>query len=380
MRIRFGTDFQAILCTDGSYQGTKSSHLYNQGGCGFICHLLQANETWIGARTLPKTDPNNSAPVAEAEGTVMGLEFLASKKISRALIIHDNFDIHAFICNKSKSKKKCSRYAKLKDRIVALMSNMEAAYGCHVRSHQAGNNSLAENETADQLASLFMKFPQLGALPPMRLPPTGSITSSIINALKEKHGRNWNLFTCDTFPIKDAPRLPADARCDDCGCPSHTSATCFMKRHAPSMSAFPREKPRRSPGFCESFLDPSSINWENAPNVMDDFTFVMFLGTMFSLLVQEAHVVAAWDALVSLADYYYFSPHRSKLCKKKPKIIDDSDGPCFDPHVQLHSAEKEAKRLHTFATIAHDRKWGRAMNFVHKTERIHPLDPRLEQQ
>jgi ribonuclease HI len=378
IKIRFGTDFQAILCTDGSYQGNKSSHLYNQGGCGFICHLLQANETWVAARTLPKSDPNNSAPVAEAEGTVMGLEFLASKNISRALIIHDNYVIHAFICNKSKSKKKCSRYAKLKDRIVLLMSNMEAAYGCHVRSHQTGDNGLAENEIADQLASLFMKFPQLDTLSPMLLPSVGNITVSIINAFKVKYGHSWNIFTSDTFPIKASPCLPAATRCDDCGCPSHRTAACFMRRHAPSMSAFPREKPKRLPGFCESFLDPSSINWDNAPNVMDDFTFVMFLGTMFSLLVQESHVISAWDALISLSEYYYFSPHRSKLVKKKPKINQDSDGPCFDPNIQLHSAEKEAKRLHTFATIAHDRKWGRAMNFVHKTERINPIDPRLE--
>ena len=379
VKIKFGTDFQAILCTDGAYQGNKNSQHYNQGGCGFICHIFQTNETWIAARTLPKTDPNNSAPVSEAEGTLMGLQFLATKKISRALIVHDNYDMHSFIMNKSRSKKKCSRYAGLKDRIVTIMGKMDAVYGCHVRSHQK-ENGLAENEAADELASLLMRIPQLQEIAPMLLPSVPNIATPIINMFVEKYGNRWSWFTAESFPIKTMPTLPAPSQCTECGCPSHKSSACFLFRNHPSMSAFPREKPVRPAGFCDSFLDPASIDWDEAPNMIDDYTFVQFMGTMFSLLINPAKTSEAWECLIALSDHYYFNPMRSKLFRKKPKPHQDSDGICYDRNSLLHSSEEEAKRLHTFASIAHDRKWGRAMNFVHKTERIHPLDPRLANQ
>jgi hypothetical protein len=113
-RMRYGTDFQAVLVVDGSFQGNKTAAGYQQAGCGFICHLLNRNETWISAQHLHKSKGNNSAPVAEAESTVLGLNFLLEHNISRALIVHDNFDMHAFITNKNRSAKKCSRYARLK--------------------------------------------------------------------------------------------------------------------------------------------------------------------------------------------------------------------------------------------------------------------------
>ena len=378
IKIKYGTDFQAILCPDGSYQGNKTSQQYNQGGCGFICHIFQTNETWISARTLPKTDPNNSAPVSEAEATLMGLQFLAAKKITRVLIVHDNYDMHAFIMNKNRSKKKCSRYAGLKDRIVALMSKMDAVYGCHVRSHQ--KDGLAENEAADELASLVMRIPQLQEISPMLIPSVPNIAVPIVNMFIEKYGRRWSWFTAESFPIKSMPTLPAPSQCTECGCPSHKSHACFLTRHPPSMSAFPREKPARPAGFCDSFLDPSSVEWDDAPNIIDDHTFIQFMGTMFSLLINPSMASAAWDCLMSLSNHYYFNPMRSKLLRKKPKPHHDTDGICYDRDVQLHASEEEAKRLHTFASIAHDRKWGRAMNFVHKTERIHPLDIRLADQ
>ena len=381
IKIRFGTDFQAILCPDGSYQGNKQSPHYNQGGCGFICHIFHSRETWIAAKTLPKSDPNNSAPVSEAESTLMGFQFLASKNITRALIVHDNFDMHAFIMNKSRSKKKCSRYANLKDRIVEIMSKMDAVYGCHVRSHQGPNgNGLAENEAADQLASLFMRIPQLEVIAPMLISSVQNVAVPIIQMFKNKFGQTWSWFTEESFPIKSMPTLPASSQCEECGCPSHKTVSCFLLRSPPNKSAFPREKPARRPGFSESFLDPSSIDWDEAPAVLNDHAFVQFMGTMFSLLIQPSTAAAAWGALMTLSAIYFFNPLRSKLVKKKPKPHHDADGLCVDRDTLLCASEEESKRLHTFASIAHERKWGRAMNFVHKTERISPLDARLSDQ
>jgi hypothetical protein len=115
---RHSTDFQAVIVVDGSYQGNKNAERFQQAGCAFICHLLDRNETWIAAKHLPKSTGNNSAPVSEAEATLLASEFLVDKGISRALFVHDNYDMHSFICNKSRSAKRCSRYAKLKDRVV----------------------------------------------------------------------------------------------------------------------------------------------------------------------------------------------------------------------------------------------------------------------
>ena len=376
LRINYGANFQAIICPDGAFQGNREAVNYLHAGCGFICHIFVTRETWVSARHLPKAVGNNSAPVSEAEGTVSSLEFLLSKGITRALVVHDNYDMHSFICNKSTSKKKCSRYARLKERIVSLLARMDVVYGCHVRSH-AGSQGLAENEAADQLASLFMKYSQLGELPPTKLDHQFPTARTIMNQILAQFP-GFSLFTASTIPIQPMPVLPAPCQCESCGCPSHHKSTCFLLRHKPSMSSFTREKPARKPAFCESFLCPEDIDWNEAPNVMDDHTFVQFLGTMFSLCTKPASVTAAWMCIVQLAHFYFFSPFRNKLVKKKPEITRESDGPCVDE--QFAAFEVEASRMHTFARIAHDRKWGRAMRFVHKSERISPLDPRLEGQ
>ncbi len=376
-KVRFGTDFQAVLVVDGSYQGNKNAPLYQQAGCGFICHLLDRNETWIAAQHLPKSKSNNSAPVAEAEATVMGLNFLRQKSISRALIIHDNFDMHAFILNKHRSTKKCSRYAKLKEIVISLLSKFDAIYGCHVRSHQSASNGLAENEAADELAQIFMRNPHLPNLIPTKLHQNLSISSTILDSLQTSSRLNIDASTLNFQPM---PLIPSAAQCDVCGCPSHQGSGCFMHRSKPCMSPFTREKPVRPTGFCEGFLHPDAIAWDNAPTVMNDHMFVHFLGTMFSLALKSETLLSAYNGLVSLSEHYYFSPLRSKLCKKKHRIRQDAAGPCLDDDVLRHQFEEEARKLHTFARIAHDRKWGRAMSFVHKTERINPLDQRLSQQ
>ncbi len=377
VKVRCGTDFQAVLVVDGSYQGNKNAPLYQQAGCGFICHLLDRNETWIAAQHLSKSKSNNSAPVAEAEATVMGLNFLRQKSISRALIIHDNFDMHAFIANKSRSTKKCSRYAKLKENIISLLSKFDAIYGCHVRSHQSSSNGLAENEAADELAQTFMRNPHLPILTPTQLRQNSSISSTIIDSFQQS-----SRLTIDpsSFNFHPMPLIPSVAQCDVCGCPSHQGSGCFMHRSNPCMSPFTREKPVRPTGFCEGFLYPDAIDWDNAPSVMNDHMFVHFLGTMFSLALKPETLLSAYNGLISLSEHFYFSPLRSKLCKKKHRIRQDAAGPCLDDDVIRHQFEEEARKLHTFARIAHDRKWGRAMNFVHKTERINPLDHRLSEQ
>jgi hypothetical protein len=146
------------------------------------------------------------------------------------------------------------------------------------------------------------------------------------------------------------------------------------------MSPFTKEKPVRKAGFCESFAHPENIDWNSAPSVMHDHMFIHFLGTMFSLALKPESLLYAYHGLISLSEHFYFSPLRSKLVKKKHQIHSDSAGPCLDEDVTRQQFEEEARKLHTFARIAQDRKWGRAMNFVHKTERISPLDPRLSDQ
>jgi ribonuclease HI len=374
-RLRYGTDFQAILVVDGSYQGNKSAGGYRQAGCGFICHLLNSNETWISARHLPTSLSNNSAPVAEAEATVMGLNFILERSISRALIIHDNFDMHAFITNKHRSANKCSRYAKLKLKVIQLLNKMNAVYCCHVRSHQS-HNGLAENETADELAQFFMKNPQLPDLAPTHLCQTSEL-KSIPDSLLPLPGFN---IRASELKFSPPPLLPSTNQCDICGCPSHHASGCFMHRSKPCMSPFTVEKPIKTVGFCEGFMDPDNINWDDAPGVMHDHMFVQFMGTMFSLALKPETLFSAYLGLTSLSEHYYFSPLRSKLLKKKHPVKRDSVGPCLDENVIRQQFEEEARKLHTFARIAHERKWGRAMNFVHKTERISPLDPRIDDQ
>jgi hypothetical protein len=101
---------------------------------------------------------------------------------------------------------------------------------------------------------------------------------------------------------------------------------------------------------------------------------------MFSLSLKPETLLSAYLGLIAFSTYYYFSPLRSKMVKKKHKVHHDSAGPCFDEDVTRHKFEAEAQKLHTFARIAHERKWGRAISFVHKTERISPLDQRMEDQ
>jgi len=284
--------------------------------------------------------------------------------------------MHSFICNKSKSRKKCSRYARLKETIVSLLSRMDAVYGCHVRSH-AGERGLAENEAADQLASLFMKHPQLGELPPTKLCHELSTATSILNRFRDMLP-GFRIFTESDLPIQPMPTLPSLRQCDLCGCPSHVETHCFINRHKISMSSFTREKPTKKPAFCESFIRPEDIDWDEAPNVLDDHTYVQFLGTMFALGTKTSTILQAWSSMLTLSDHYYFAPLRNRLVRKKLRPVADADGPCLDE--PFSPFELEATRLHTFARIAHERKWGRAMNFVHKTERINPLDPRLNDQ
>lgn len=377
--IRHGTDFQAIIAVDGSYQSSKTASTFQQGGCAFICHLLETKETWIAARHLPKSTANNSAPVSEAEGSLLALDFLLLKNVTRALIIHDNFDMHSFMSNKSTSAKKCSRYARLKDNIVDRLGKIDAMHCCHVRSHQ-GVNGLAENEAADQLASLWMTFPQLRDLNPTLLRPNISIKKAIVDSLIQSYGPSFGCFTETNFPVEQLPTLPSSYQCDFCGCPSHGDRSCFMHKHRPSMSSYTREKPIKRAAFCESFLQPSTINWDEAPAVMSDHNYVQFLGTMFSLTNRSETILEAYHGLLSLKDNYYYNPIRHKLEKKKPDSKLDCDGPNLDSDPQLHAFEDEARKLHTFAKIADERKWGRAMNFVHKAERISVLDPRLESQ
>jgi ribonuclease HI len=374
-----GHDYQAIICPDGSYIGTKGHHDYGRSGCGFICHILSCNETWVAAKHLPSSLTNNSAPVAEAEATLMALEFLLSKGITKALVIHDNNDMHLFICNMSKSKKKCSRYARLKDRIVALLGRFDSVFGSHVRSHQ-GREGLPENEAADQLANLLTRWPQLIELPPTKLHPGINTSLSILNAFNSYFDNKFGLFDQHTLPLRPLPVLSEVPRCEQCGCPSHNGSECFLNRSKLFQSSFTRIKPARKTAFHESFSHPESINWDEAPSVLSDHVALHFMGSMFSLSLKVESTLEAWDALMTLSERYFHLPLRNKLVKKKPQVHHDSVGPCFDDRADLRASELEAKKLHTFANIAHERKWGRAINFVHRTERISPLDPRLDDQ
>jgi ribonuclease HI len=374
-----GQDYQAIICPDGSYIGTKGHQYYGHSGCGFICHILSRNETWVAAKTLPSTLANNSAPVAEAEATLMALEFLLSQGITKALVIHDNSDMHLFICNMSKSKKKCSRYAKLKDRVVAHLGKFDKIFGCHVRSHQ-GREGLPENDAADQLANLLTRWPQLIELPPTKLSPDVNTSLSIWNAFNDRFNNHFALFNQHSLPLRPLPVLSNTPLCERCGCPSHTERECFLNRSKLFTSSFTKIKPVRKTAFNESFANPESIDWDEAPSLLSDHVALHFMGSMFSLSLNVESHLDAWDALMMLPELYFHLPARNKLVKKKPKVHHDSVGPCFDERADLRTSELEAKKLHTFANIAHERKWGRAMNFVHKTERINPLDPRLADQ
>lgn len=126
-----GVDFEWLCAVDGAFQANSKAEGYRNAGAAFICHDLTKKETWFAANSLT-TKNSNSAPVAEAEATLMQLEFLVSRKAKSAFIIHDNFDMHGFISGLRESKKKGARYDSIKQKIVELLGKFDVIWCAHV--------------------------------------------------------------------------------------------------------------------------------------------------------------------------------------------------------------------------------------------------------
>ena len=377
---RYNVDYQWICAMDGSFQGQFRAEGYRNAGTGCICHNLVTKETWFAAKTLP-TKNQNSAPVAEAEATLQMLQFITDQGGSSALFIHDAFDMHGYMVGLRESKKKGSHYEQLKEQIKALLGRMDTVWCSHVHSHQ-GSRNLAENTAADQLASLLRTIPNLSSLPFTKFNPSLSTEDNIIAGFKKTYGSSFNLLKKGdaclrnmNFPFLSTNHPPA---CDSCGCPSHTSNTCFMRTSDAKQSILTRIKPVRKAAFSDAFSNPESIDWQSAPTKLDDHSFVLFMSTMFALCTRAATILQAWHALLQLCRHYYYSVTRRCLIRKQLRAISSIDDPNPDANFTIKAAEASAHRLHSFAKIAEHRDWKAAMNYIHKTERINPLDERIQ--
>ena len=232
-RLTPSVDFEWICAIDGAYQGNSKSDGYRNSGAAFICHDLLKKNSWMAAKTLlPKA--SNSAPVSEAEGTLLALQFLVSQKARSALFIHDNFDMHGFICGIRESKKKGSRYDLIKHQIFDLLGKLDIVWCVHVHSHQGAKN-LAENTAADQLACLLRKKPGLLDLPPTKFDHNLSTKQNLINAFNAtcESGSCSHLLSSNDAALAEMnfPFLSEyhGSICDLCGCPSHPQSTCFFR-------------------------------------------------------------------------------------------------------------------------------------------------------
>jgi hypothetical protein len=345
-RLIPGTDFEWLCAMDGAFQGNTKAEGYRNAGAAFICHNFAQKETWFAANSL-LTKNSNSAPVSEAEATLMQLEFLVSHKAKSALFIHDNFDMHGFISGIRESRKKGARYDILKQKIIDLLGKFDVIWCIHVHSHQGAKN-LAENTAADQLAGLMRKKPSFISLPPTKFDSSISTKQNIIKALDGKLPGNDPLLLDMNFPFLSNDR---EFRCELCGCPSHCQSHCFLRTQNPKRSTYTKIKPARKAAFCESFADPENIDWNTAPTKLDNHSFVLFISTMCALATRPDSILQAWDALLKLREHYYYSIVRRCLIRKRPHPLSSVDDPNPDANFSTKLAEATARKLHSFAKI-----------------------------
>ncbi len=365
-------EHDCLIVIDGSYQGARGTADYRHAGIAYLIHTFAARQTYIGGRFLPTDDGENSAPVAEAEATLAAFTFAHSIRMKRPLIVHDNLDMTNFLSGLSTTTRHVgNRYNRVKENIRRIASYFDIASCSHVNSHTDDRLRLNENEVVDKLAVFFRKNPN-SILEPCVLDTT-------------LHEKLSSLFRNATdIPTIACPRLSKQngIKCLKCGSPGHEHHTCFLLKYSsiPRKCVFTRIQPPRTLSFSESFRNPRDINWEKGPSFVDDCTFVHFVATMSLLVTKQATSVEANDAFNSFGDHYHYNYVKRKIVKtiREPESSVPDDRLSKDT-LLTKIADNEAKKVLNLAKLCEMRYWKKAMQYIHREERVSPHDARIEE-
>ena len=363
-----------LIVIDGSFQGTRGTADYRAAGIAFLIHVFSTRQTYIGGQFLPSNDGENSAPVAEAEGTLAALTFACSIRMRNPLIVHDNLDMTNFLTGTSSISRQAasSRYSRIKDGIKRVTSYLDTASCSHVKSHTNDPLRLVENDVVDNLAVFFRKNPGLNLEPQI-------LNMSLLEKLSSLFPEAVDI------PTIACPRLNRQngIRCLKCGSPGHEQHSCFLLKYscAPRKCVFTRIQPPRVLSFSESFRNPRDIDWDKGPASVDDCTYVHFVATMSILATRQSTSAEANQAFTDFGNHYHYNYISRKLIKTIPKL----DSPCTEDRLSTETllskiADEEAKKILNLAKLCELRYWKKAMQFIHREERVSPHDHRIEEE
>jgi hypothetical protein len=366
-------EHDCLIAVDGAFQGTRGTADYRTAGIAFLIHVFPSRQTYIGGRFLPLDDGENSAPVAEAEATLAAFTFAHSINMKRPLIVHDNQDMTNFLTGRSTNTRASGgRYSRLKNSIKRITSYLDTASCSHVKSHTNDRLRLEENGIVDELAVFFRKNPGL------------TLEPQILNM--PLHDKLLSLFpNANDIPTIACPRLNRQngIRCTKCGSPGHEHHTCFLLKYSctPRKCVFTRIQPPRSLSFSESFRNPKDIDWTNGPASIDDCTYVHFVSTMSILATKQSTSAEANQAFTDFGRHYHYNYVSRKLVRTTYK----PDSLCAENRLTADTlltqlAEDEAKKILGLAKLCELRHWKKAMQYIHREERVSPLDHRIEEE
>lgn len=367
-------EHDCLVVVDGAFQGARSATDYRSAGFAFLIHVFSTRQTFISGRSLPANDGENSAPVAEAEATLAALTFASSIRLKRPLIVHDNLDVSNFLSGSSSNTRQAAggRYNRLKESIKRIASYFDTASCSHVKSHTNDRLRLEENDVVDKLAVFFRQNPGLNLTPQV-------LDSSLYEKIS-------SLFPdASNIPTITCPRLNKQngIRCTKCGSPGHEHHTCFLLKYSclPRKCIFTRIQPPRVLSFSESFRNPRDIDWTRGPATVDDCTYVHFVATMSLLATRQATSSEAIQSFNEFGKHYHYNYISRKVIRTVPMPDTGYTDDRLSSETLLTAiAEKEAKKVLNLAKLCELRYWKKAMQFIHREERVSPHDLRINEE
>jgi hypothetical protein len=367
--IRFN-EFDSMIIIDGSYQGTRNAENYRSGGAAFIIHVFDTKSTFFGGKHLSQSQPDNSAPVSEAEATLMAFKAANTLKLKNPLCIHDNQDMTNFLIGKSSSSRHGNRYAQLKDQIKHFASKFNTASCSHIYSHDKNGIHLDENIAVDLLAIFFRKNPNLSV-------DICRLDVDINQKLRSIFPR------ANDYPFITCSLMSSGVKCTKCGSPGHNENSCFMLRYSciPKKCVYTIIQPPRVIAFNESFNNPGNIDWTTAPPKIDNNTFVHFISSLSILITRQVTTLESAEAFNSFNSHYHYNYIRRKVERTREVPIEslrEDEDHLSRETLMSKIADREAKKILNLAKLCEIRHWKKAMQFIHKEERVSPFDPRVE--
>jgi ribonuclease HI len=199
-------EFDGIIIIDGSFQGIRQAEHYRSGGAAFIIHVFETKSTYFGGKHLNQSQTDNSAPVSEAEATLLAFKSANTLKLKNPLCIHDNQDMTNFLIGKSSSSRHGNRYAQLKDQIKHAASKFNTISCSHIYSHERHGIHLDENKAVDLLAIFFRK--------------NINLSIDICRLDTDINDKLRRIFPNATdFPFIACPLMSSGIKCAKCGSP-----------------------------------------------------------------------------------------------------------------------------------------------------------------